>query len=138
MRIRAAADTLGVEPHVLRHWEDVGVVHPPRTGSGYRDYDHETMTRLQIVLGCRDAGLSLDQTRVVLHRDADERDEIIRSRRDRVGEQIEELRRTRRFLEHVLACEHSLMSRCHECSTYAESRASAQQAPQDTDSRVVR
>lgn len=125
VRIRAAADALGVEPHVLRHWEDVGVVRPPRAGNGYRDYNHETMIRLRIILGCRAAGLSLDQTRVVMHRDAEERDEIIRSRRDRVDEQIKELRRTRRFLEHVIACEHSLMSRCHECSTFAGSTASS-------------
>lgn len=75
VRIRAAADALGVEPHVLRHWEDVGVVRPPRAGNGYRDYNHETMIRLRIILGCRAAGLSLDQTRVVMHRDAEERDE---------------------------------------------------------------
>lgn len=119
MRIREVADLLGVEPYVLRHWEDMGVIRPPRAANGYRKYDQETVTRLRIVLACREAGLSLKQTRLVLHRNAHGREEVIRSQRDHIDRQLAELGSTRRFLEHVLTCQHSLMSRCPTCSAYA-------------------
>lgn len=38
-RIAGAADQLGVATHVLRHWEDVGVIVPERLSSGHRVYD---------------------------------------------------------------------------------------------------
>ncbi len=76
-------------------------------------------TRLRIVLGCREAGLSLEQTRLVPHRNGSGRDEVIRSQRDQIDRQLTELGITRRFLDHVLTCQHSLMSRCTACSAYA-------------------
>lgn len=119
MRIREAADLLGVEPHVLRHWEDEGVVVPERSANNYRNYDEEALTRARIVLGCRAAGLSLTQTRLVMHRDEAGREAVIRDQHRRVEQQLTELGRTRVFLEHVLGCRHSLMSRCPGCAQFA-------------------
>lgn len=119
MRIREAADLLGVEPHVLRHWEDEAVVVPGRSANHYRDYDEEALTRARIVLGCRSAGLSLAQTRLVMHRDEPGREAVIRDQHRRVEHQLAHLGRVRAFLEHVLDCRHSLMSRCPECTEYA-------------------
>ncbi len=121
MRIREAADLLGVEPHVLRHWEDEGVVVPGRSANNYRDFDEETLTRARIVLGCRSAGLSLAQTRLVIHRDEPGRETVIRDQHRRVEQQLAELGRVRVFLEHVLDCRHSFMSRCPGCAQYATS-----------------
>ncbi|WP_170131339.1 MerR family transcriptional regulator [Quadrisphaera granulorum] len=122
MQIREAAALLGVAPHVLRHWEDEGVLVPARSPNGYRDYDDEALTRARVVLGCRGAGLSLAQTRLVLHRDQAGRDEVVREQHRRVEQQLTDLERTRAFLEHVLDCRHSLMSRCPECARYAATR----------------
>ncbi|GGF40302.1 Cu(I)-responsive transcriptional regulator [Marmoricola endophyticus] len=119
MRIGEAAEEIGVETHVLRHWEDEGVVVPARLDNGYRDYDDEALTRLRIVLACRRAGMSLEQTRLTLHRDATGREAVIRAELVRVERQRAELLRTSRFLEHVLHCRHSLMSRCPGCSALA-------------------
>ena len=121
MRIQEAAALLGVEPHVLRHWEDEGLLVPPRAANHYRDYDEETLARARIVLGCRAAGLSLAQTRQVLDRDEPGREAVIRDQHRRVEQQLAELTRTRAFLEHVLCCQHSLVIRCRECSAYATS-----------------
>lgn len=119
MRIREAADLLGVEPHVLRHWEDEGVVIPDRTANNYRDYDEESLVRARIVLGCREAGLSLTQTHLVMHREEPGREAVIRDQHRRVEQQIVGLERVRIFLEHVLDCRHSLMSRCPGCAQYS-------------------
>lgn len=119
VRIREAADLLGVEPHVLRHWEDESVLVPARAANNYRDYDEEALTRARVVLGCRAAGLSLAQTRLVIHRDEPGREEVIRDQHRRVEQQLNELGLIRVFSEHVLDCRHSLMSRCPGCARYA-------------------
>lgn len=121
MRIREAATLLGVEPHVLRHWEDEAVVVPVRTANNYREYDEETITRARIALGCRAAGLSLAQTRLVMHRDEPGREAVIREQYCRVEQRLTELEQIRVFLEHVLDCRHSLMNRCPACAEYATS-----------------
>ena len=42
-RIGDAAATLAVATHVLRHWEDVGLLRPRRLSSGHRAYDDQTI-----------------------------------------------------------------------------------------------
>jgi DNA-binding transcriptional MerR regulator len=49
-RIGAAAAALGTEAHVLRHWEDTGLLQPPRSSSGHRSYDEEQLTRARLIL----------------------------------------------------------------------------------------
>lgn len=118
VRIGEAAEQLGVEAHVLRHWEDVGVVRPPRDPSGYRRFDEESLQRARMVQACQSAGMALDQIRIVLDSREAGRAAVIREQKARVARQLGELRRTERFLEHVLTCRHPLVSRCPECSAY--------------------
>ena len=120
MRIGEAAELVGLATHVLRHWEDEGVVVPARNEAGHRIYDAETVSRLRLVLGCQSAGMSLPQIRLVLNSGEPGRDHVIREQRRRVSAQVRELRQTRRFLDHVIDCRHSLVSRCSECSRYAD------------------
>lgn len=118
MRIGAAAQRLGLPAHALRHWEDVGVVVPDRTVGGYRDYTDEHLHRLRVVRACQRAGLSLNEIRVLLHRDEQERAAVIRRRLDQVRAQRAELAATEAFLEHVVGCQHDLMTRCSDCRRY--------------------
>ena len=69
VRIGELVTLLGVEAHVLRHWEDEGLLHPDRGVNGYRTYGEEQVTRARIVVGCRRAGLSIPAIRSLLHRD---------------------------------------------------------------------
>lgn len=120
VRIGEAGSLLGLEAHVLRHWEDVGLVRPPRNAQGHRDYDAETLTRLRVVRQCQLAGMSLAQIRLVVDRAESGRDAVIRAHQDSVRAQLRLLRRTMTFLDHVLTCRHSIMSRCPGCSDYAD------------------
>ena len=121
MRIARAAATIGVEPHVLRHWEDERVVTPRRTANGYRDYDDEAMTRLRIVVACREIGMALADIRRVLDRHQPTRAAAIEAERRRVDAQLRALGRTKAFLDHVIDCRHALVTRCGDCSAYARS-----------------
>ncbi|MCX6407449.1 MAG: MerR family transcriptional regulator [Propionibacteriales bacterium] len=118
MRVGAAAAQVGVAAHVLRHWEDEGVVVPDRTAAGHRDYTDEHLHRLRVVRSCQRVGLRLSQIRLVLHRDAAGRDGVIAEHLEHLRRQRAELDAAEAFLTHVLTCEHDLMSRCERCSAY--------------------
>ncbi|WP_203662837.1 MerR family transcriptional regulator [Actinocatenispora rupis] len=53
----------GVATHVLRHWEDVGLLAPARDPAGRRRYDAGDATRVGAILRAKQAGLSLDAIR---------------------------------------------------------------------------
>ncbi|QYJ02608.1 MerR family transcriptional regulator [Nocardioides panacisoli] len=120
MRIGEVARQLEIDAHVLRHWEDVGVVRPARSPQGYREYDEESLARLRVVRQCQEAGMSLAQIRGVLDRTEDGREAVIRAHQQVVRSQLLLLERTSTFLDHVLTCRHSLMSRCPDCAAYSD------------------
>jgi len=62
MRISELADQVGVPVSTIRYYERIGLVREPaRTGSGYRDYDEESASRLLFVSRARRLGISCEQ-----------------------------------------------------------------------------
>jgi DNA-binding transcriptional MerR regulator len=118
LAIGAAAVRIGVEAHVLRHWEDVGVLVPLRTPTGHRRYDEELVTRGRLIRLCQRAGLSLADIRALYRSDRDERVTLIEVNRKRIVEAITELRRAESFLAHTLECVHPLVSECPRCAAF--------------------
>ncbi|MFJ3958480.1 MerR family transcriptional regulator [Arthrobacter sp. NPDC090010] len=123
MKIGEAARSLGVEIHVLRHWNDAGVVIPHRAASGHREYTEEHLRRAQVVQACQGVGMSLSEIRLVLTRDEAGRTEVIEDRLRRIRAQRSQLAVAERFLEHVIRCTHDLLTRCEACSDYATQAA---------------
>lgn len=121
VKIGEAAHRLGVAVHVLRHWDDEGVVVPDRTASGHRDYSEEHLYRLRILQACQSAGMSLPEIRKVLHRSEPDRTGVIERQLHRIREQRAQLESAERFLMHVIDCEHDLLTRCNACRGYAAS-----------------
>lgn len=119
MRIGDAAHAVGVAPHVLRHWEDVGVLVPPRDPGGQRRYDDELVTRGRLVLLCQRADLTLEQIRSLISADTEERAERLRGHRAALQGRVEALRRADAFLAHTLRCHHPIVTQCPECSGFA-------------------
>ena len=67
MKISELAEQAGVPPSTVRYYERIGLMpSPPRTGSGYRDYDDEAAARLTFVARAKRIGLTLDQIAEVL------------------------------------------------------------------------
>ena len=61
------ASRAGLTPEAIRYYERIGLLRePPRTASGYRDYDAAVLGRLGFVRAAREAGLTLREIRVVL------------------------------------------------------------------------
>jgi MerR family transcriptional regulator, copper efflux regulator len=115
---RAAAE-LGLEPHVLRHWEDVGVLVALRTKTGHRRYDDELLTRARLIRLCQRAGLSLADIRAMYKADGPTRIGIIGDNRERIADAVAKLQQAERFLAHVLECVHPLVSECPQCAEFA-------------------
>jgi MerR family transcriptional regulator, copper efflux regulator len=119
MRIGEAAVRLGTASHVLRHWEDEGLLRPGRTAGGDRVYDTETLTRARLIVLCRRAQLSLAEIRDLFGAPADRRAEQVAAKRAELAERISRLTTADRFLAHTLECRHPAVNDCPECSAFA-------------------
>lgn len=65
--IQEIAKIAGTTSRTLRHYSEVGLLHPSRVGrNGYRYYDRDALIRLQRILLLRELGLGLPQIRDVL------------------------------------------------------------------------
>lgn len=125
VKIGDAAVQIGVEAHVLRHWESVGLLRPPRSSSGHRGYDAQTLDQARLILTLRRTGLSLTRIRELGLADRDARPAIVAAERTELRRRIELLEGADRFLAHVVECRHPIISDCPQCSEFA--------APHDHD-----
>jgi MerR family copper efflux transcriptional regulator len=114
-----AAASLGIETHVLRHWEDVGVLVPRRTPTGHRRYDDELLTRARLIRLCQRAGLSLADIRALYAANRTDRIGIVADNRKRITQAIARLQRAEQFLGHVMNCVHPMVSECPQCAGFA-------------------
>lgn len=106
MRIGELADLVGVPPRTIRFYESIGVLPPPpRTASGYRDYDDSHAERLRFIKVAQSLGFRLDDIGEILAlRDRGEQPcdyvaELMRTEVARLDERIRELRRLKSQLE---------------------------------------
>lgn len=118
LRIGDAAATLGIAAHVLRHWESVGLLAPPRSPSGHRTYDEQTLNQARLIRTLQRTGLSLSQIRGMAHAGHDDRIVLIDAKRAEIRDRIALLRATDRFLSHILSCRHPVVAECPDCSRF--------------------
>lgn len=120
MKIGDAAAALGIEAHVLRHWESVGLLAPARTASGHRSYTDQTLDQARIIRTLQRTGLSLEQIRELGMSAHDERLARVTAHRAELRERIALLEATDRFLDHLAACRHPVIAECPPCSEFAD------------------
>jgi MerR family copper efflux transcriptional regulator len=118
LAIGPAAERIDVAAHVLRHWEDVGVLVPLRTATGHRRYDEERVARGRLIRLCQRAGLSLADIRALYRSGNGERAALIEGNRTRIVAAISQLQQAERFLAHTLECAHPMVSQCPQCTDF--------------------
>lgn len=99
------ARTVDVPTHVLRHWEDVGLLSPERDASGYRRYSRQDLVRVVVIQRNKMAGMSLEQIRVLLDSEAEGRHEVLQAHLADLDARARELERSRAMTEHALRCD---------------------------------
>lgn len=102
MRIGDLANQTGITDKTIRYYEQIGVLpEPARTPSGYRDYDHDALTRINFIRAAQTAGLTLAEIAGVLDiRDRGEApcahvETLIATKLAEVDHKIRELKATR-------------------------------------------
>ncbi len=105
------AARFGLETHVLRHWEDVGLLAPERDGAGRRRYGQADLVRIAVILRSKAAGMSLDQIAVLLDAESVDRHRVLEAHIADLDRRMADMQRSRAMTEHALRC------RAHDIAT---------------------
>ncbi|MBE1491041.1 MerR family transcriptional regulator [Plantactinospora soyae] len=107
------AGRFGLATHVLRHWEDMGLLSPARRVANRRVYGPAHVTRVAEILLGKDAGFSLGQLRELFTApDRDRRREVLRGQLAQVRARMARLALSQTLLEHGLRCRHPDYQSC--------------------------
>jgi DNA-binding transcriptional MerR regulator len=126
MAIGELAATFGLGTHVLRYWEDMGLLTPARLGNGRRVYGPSETTRVALILLSKDAGLTLEQTRQ-LFADATDREarrSLYRRHRDQLARRIAAAQDSLAIIEHAAECDADDITTCPRLHAKIAVRAS--------------
>jgi MerR family transcriptional regulator, copper efflux regulator len=107
------AARFGLATHVLRHWEDMGLLSPARRVAGRRVYGPAHVRRVAEILLGKDAGFSLEQLRELFTApDRGRRREVLRGQLAQVRARMARLALSQTLLEHALRCRHPDYQSC--------------------------
>ncbi|GIE99705.1 MerR family transcriptional regulator [Paractinoplanes rishiriensis] len=107
------AARFGLATHVLRHWEDMGLLSPARRVAGRRVYGAADVPRVAEILLAKDAGFSLEQVReLITAPDRKRRRQLMQDHLTQVRERIARLEQSATMLEHGLRCPHPDYREC--------------------------
>ena len=116
--IGAAAAELGVEAHVLRHWEQVGVLTVRRDGNGYRVYDDDALEQARTVLKLRRVGLSLPEVAAAMAPTKAAAQAVVRAKIAAFESKVGRMQQVIVFLQHTLECRHRYLDDCSDCAIF--------------------
>lgn len=67
MKVKEVAELVGISVRTLHHYDDIGLLKPDYTESGYRDYSDDHLSLLQQILFFRELGFSLQEIKRIVH-----------------------------------------------------------------------
>lgn len=120
LSIGDAAKRFGLDTHVLRHWEDMGLLAPARDGADRRRYVADDLVRIAVIVRSKAAGMSLEQIAVMLDAEAPERHRVLEEHVADLDRRMEEMRRSREMTVHALSC------RAHDIATCPRFKAAVE------------
>ncbi|MBP5800534.1 MerR family transcriptional regulator [Microbacterium maritypicum] len=103
--------------NVLRHWESVGLLRPPRDSAGRRRYGEDEVVRIAVIQRSKAAGMTLEQIAVLLDDGSAGRHQVLQQHLDDIDRRMGEMRRSREMTEHAMGC------RAHDIATCPRFRA---------------
>ncbi|SHN48239.1 MerR family transcriptional regulator [Cryptosporangium aurantiacum] len=120
LTIGQVAARYGVAPHVLRHWEDAGLLSPSRE-NGQRRYSEVDVLQVRLTRIGRELGLGLGEIRELftVHDTGDRAEALVRQRAV-VEKRIAQARRRLELIEGALLCPHPDYRTCPELAAMLE------------------
>ncbi|GAA3592682.1 MerR family transcriptional regulator [Agrococcus terreus] len=106
------AERFGLETHVLRHWEDRGLLAPERDAGGRRRYGEADAWRVAVILASKAAGLGLEQIRALVDGEARDRHRILEAQLAELDARADALARARHMAQHAMECEAHDITAC--------------------------
>jgi DNA-binding transcriptional MerR regulator len=116
--IGEVAAELGIEAHVLRHWEDVGALTVRRDGNGYRVYDDNAVEQARTVLKLRRVGLSLPEVAAAMVPKKSAAQAVVRAKIAELEGEVLQRQQAIVFLRHTVECRHRFLDDCPDCATF--------------------
>ncbi len=137
MGIGALAERFGLGTHVLRYWEERGLLAPSRDAAGRRRYGEEHVTRVAVVLRAKEAGLSLDVIRALVSpTEPGRRGEVLRGEAEALRARVAAGRAALELVECAMGCEREDVTGCaHFVRAVAERTGADAAAPPGTGPR---
>ncbi|MCE3246181.1 MAG: MerR family transcriptional regulator [Geminicoccaceae bacterium] len=113
LTIGQLAARFGLATHVLRHWEDVGLIEPTERVNGRRRYRPWHVSRVATILLTKQAGLTLDQIKAIFDApDGPARKELLRRHRDELDRRLAGMEASRQMVQHGIDCRAGDFTRC--------------------------
>jgi MerR family redox-sensitive transcriptional activator SoxR len=119
LTIGELAARTGVATSALRFYEERGLIHAERTGSGHRRYWRVMARRVAFILFAQRVGLTLEEIRVELEKlpsgrapSGDEWARLSTTWAERIAERMVELERLKRGLTDCIGCGCLSLDRC--------------------------
>ncbi|MEE1760690.1 MULTISPECIES: MerR family transcriptional regulator [unclassified Streptomyces] len=116
--IGEAAAELGIEAHVLRHWEQVGALTVRRDGNGYRIYDDNALEQARTVLKLRHVGLSLPEVIAAMAPKKSAAQTVVREKIAALEREVTQRLQAITFLQHTVECRHRYVDDCPDCAHF--------------------
>jgi MerR family transcriptional regulator, copper efflux regulator len=129
LTIGQLAERFDLATHVLRHWEEVGLIEPAERVNGRRRYRRWHVDRVATILLAKDAGLRLDQIRAILCASGrPARKELLRRHRDELDRRLAAIEASRQIVQHGIDCRAEDFTRCPNFVRIVEEIAAAGQS----------
>ncbi|NGM11588.1 MerR family transcriptional regulator [Verrucosispora sp. WMMA2044] len=116
MTIGELAGRFGLAPHVLRHWEAMGLLAPDRQPNGRRRYQQKHAGQVGLILLGKEAGFSLGQLRALLANRDDPTvwRQLLTEQRNVLRRRISDSRTSLAIISHALDSDHRDLTECTE------------------------
>lgn len=122
LRIGELAERFGLAPHVLRHWEAMGLLTPAARVNGRRRYTPDHVVRVMTIIRGKAAGMSLEQIREVLSASGRvERQELLQRHHAELERRLQEISASKSLIEHLMVCRADDFTQCPDYRRMVES-----------------
>jgi MerR family transcriptional regulator, copper efflux regulator len=132
MSIGELARRFDLAPHVLRHWEAMGLLTPATRVNGRRRYTRDHVIRVMTIIRAKSAGMSLQQVREILTVSGRaERQSLLQRYHAELEHRLQEIAASKALIEHLMQCTADDFTQCPTYLQIAETATGLQKSPED-------